>query len=66
MLANLAVRPLDEKLQGVSEKFNLRYTRYADDIILSTTDKTFGRERSIQLVGEIYAALGLYGLERVL
>ncbi|MCM2476182.1 RNA-directed DNA polymerase [Rhizobium sp. CG5] len=62
MLANLAVRPLDEKLQGVSEKFNLRYTRYADDIILSTTDKTFGRERSIQLVGEIYAALGLYGL----
>ncbi|TBZ28815.1 RNA-directed DNA polymerase [Rhizobium leguminosarum bv. viciae] len=62
MLANLAVKDLDDKLQAIANKVGLRYTRYADDLTFSTTDKTFGRERSVQLVGEVYTTLGLHGL----
>ncbi len=62
MLANLAVQGLDEKLQAISDKVGLRYTRYADDLIFSTSDKSFGRERSIQFIGEAYSALGARGL----
>lgn len=62
MLANLAVQGLDEKLQAIADKVGLRYTRYADDLIFSTADKSFGRERSIQFIGEAYSALGAHGL----
>ncbi|HEX5884660.1 MAG TPA: reverse transcriptase family protein [Pyrinomonadaceae bacterium] len=62
MLANLAVQGLDEKLQAIADKVGLRYTRYADDLIFSTADKSFGRERSIQFIGDAYSALGEHGL----
>lgn len=62
MLANLVSRPLDEALCSVARKFKLRYTRYADDLAFSTTDKTFGRPRCIQLIGEAYSILGAHGL----
>lgn len=62
MLANLAVRPLDEALQTLADKFGMRYTRYADDLTFSTTKKTYGRKKCIQLIGQIYSLLGSHGL----
>jgi RNA-directed DNA polymerase len=34
-LSNLATRRLDARLQGISRRLGLRYTRYADDLTLS-------------------------------
>lgn len=62
MLANLAARPLDVELQAIADKFGLRYTRYADDLAFSTTEKNFGREKCVQLIGCAYKALGDHGL----
>lgn len=62
MLANLAVKPLDDALQSLTDEFGMRYTRYADDLTFSTTKKAYGREKCIQLIGRIYALLGSHGL----
>jgi RNA-directed DNA polymerase len=62
MLANLAVSKLDEELFDLGRDFGCRYTRYADDIIFSTTRSDFSRERSISLVGQIYRAMARHGL----
>ncbi|MBG52178.1 MAG: RNA-directed DNA polymerase [Rhodobiaceae bacterium] len=62
MLANLAVRPLDEAIAEIAKQFSVRYTRYADDLVFSSTNKSFGRTRATQLVGCIYGVLGAHGL----
>ena len=62
MLANLAVRDLDEKLVLVASGFGLIYSRYADDLTFSTKDKSFGRARAHDVIGQIYQALGKRGL----
>ncbi|MES1934277.1 RNA-directed DNA polymerase [Salinisphaera shabanensis T35B1] len=50
MLANLAVRPLDEQLDKFARGRGLVYTRYADDMTFSTTDKDFTREDAAKVV----------------
>lgn len=62
MLANLAVFKLDEEIIAVAEKFGLTYTRYADDLLLSTDTKEFSRERARAAIGQVMAALGKWGL----
>ena len=62
MLANLAVAKLDEEIIAVAAKFGLIYTRYADDLLLSTAAKEFSRERARAVVGQVTAALGRWGL----
>jgi RNA-directed DNA polymerase len=62
MLANLAVRPLDEAITEIAKRFDVRYTRYADDLVFSSTKKSFGRTRATQLIGCIYGVLGAHGL----
>ncbi|MDE0810946.1 MAG: reverse transcriptase domain-containing protein, partial [Alphaproteobacteria bacterium] len=42
MLANLAVRDLDERLTAIAKTYGVRYSRYADDLTFSTTRKSFG------------------------
>lgn len=47
MLANLAVRNFDCDVEAIAKRFQLVYTRYADDLILSTSqqvDRLFCRE----------------------
>ncbi len=43
-ISNIIFSDIDEVLQGFSEKNNLTYTRYADDICFSSHDKAFTRE----------------------
>lgn len=61
MLANLAVRKLDEKLDALARERGWIYTRYADDLAFSTAKKST-REAAIALArlaeGELLA-LGL-------
>lgn len=62
MLANLAVRDLDDRLSDIAKLNKLRYSRYADDLTFSTTAKSFGRSRAHDFIGQVYAALGDRGL----
>jgi RNA-directed DNA polymerase len=61
MIANLAVRPLDKKIAAISEAHGLTYTRYADDLSLSTNRKEFTRAEASCLIGEIYKAMSTHG-----
>jgi hypothetical protein len=62
MLANLAVRDFDGLVQRIAYHHGMIYTRYADDLSLSTSDRTFNRERCQAVIGEVYHAMGQYGL----
>lgn len=62
MLANLACRSLDERLTSISELFSVRYTRYADDMTFSSSDRDFGRQRACRLIGKVCEQLALQGL----
>ncbi|RUZ55692.1 reverse transcriptase family protein, partial [Mesorhizobium sp. M7A.F.Ca.US.007.01.1.1] len=62
MLANLAVRKLDELIEEIAAKHGMIYTRYADDLTVSTKDKTFNRDKCRAVIGEIYAAMAKHGL----
>lgn len=57
MLANLVSRPLDLAISAIADSYGLRYTRYSDDIILSTKNEDFGKARCFDVVGEIYRQL---------
>ena len=62
MLANLAVRDFDRAVTDIAEKFGLAYTRYADDLTLSTADDNFSRDRSREVIGKVYSAMAHAGL----
>ena len=42
MLTNIVCRKLDRRLAGLAKKFNLKYSRYADDITFSGDKYVFG------------------------
>ncbi|HYN49770.1 MAG TPA: reverse transcriptase family protein [Thermoleophilaceae bacterium] len=53
-LANLAAFSLDRRMSGLAEKLGARYTRYADDLVLSGSPGLAGRSaRLTQTVAEI-------------
>lgn len=62
MLANLAVRSFDSALMILASKYNLIYTRYADDITLSSRDHNFDRDVCRGIIGEVYVQMGKFGL----
>jgi len=57
MLANLVCYKLDEQLTSIAAAEGLQYTRYADDLTFSTTDKAFTRETAATFVGQVYRCL---------
>lgn len=57
LLANLAVRALDEEIQAIAREHGLVYTRYADDIALSTVRPDFEREEASAVIGKVLRAL---------
>jgi RNA-directed DNA polymerase len=62
MLANLAMRDFDKLVSETANELGLTYTRYADDLTLSTRSKHYTREKCSQAIGKVYAAMALYGL----
>ncbi|MFJ4431467.1 reverse transcriptase family protein [Pseudomonas sp. NPDC089395] len=62
MLANLVCRQLDERLSAIAEKFDVRYTRYADDMTFSSDDAKFGRDRAQKLIQTVYKLLACQSL----
>lgn len=62
-LANLAMRNLDQEISRISSEVNLVYTRYADDLTLSTGDPRFSRCTAKLVVSRVYASLRRHGLE---
>ncbi len=62
MLANLVVRDFDRLVSTIASEQGFVYTRYADDISLSTTSKDYSREKCNVAIGKVYAAMGEFGL----
>ena len=62
MLSNLAMFAFDERGAAIAKCHGLVYTRYADDIALSTSSLTFTRDRAAAVVGEVYKAMSGFGL----
>ncbi|CAL4868268.1 hypothetical protein MMA231_02543 [Asticcacaulis sp. MM231] len=62
MLANLAVKKFDRVVTAIAKRIGVTYTRYADDLTFSTKDRAFTGTQSRKLIGEVYAALGAFGL----
>ena len=61
-LANAIVYNLDLEISEAIKKYGLTFTRYADDIALSTAAKDFTREKAIMTIKTIYEILPKYGL----
>jgi RNA-directed DNA polymerase len=62
MLSNLALVAFDQEAAALAQRQGLVYSRYADDLSLSTTERAFTRERAARVIGEIYRLMGGYGL----
>lgn len=64
MLSNLAMISFDEEVSAIAKQRGLMYTRYADDLCLSTRDRdfTFSRAHAAGVIREVYAAMGHIGL----
>lgn len=62
MLANLAMHSADQELTSWANKHGLIYTRYADDLIFSTADKSFDRDKAAAVIRGVYRIVGRFGL----
>lgn len=58
-LANLICRPLDFELKALADRHNLTYTRYADDLTFSYTQKQFNMGTMLSEVELAVSKLGL-------
>lgn len=62
MLSNLAMRELDQQLSDYCFANKLVYSRYADDIAISTSDVSFSRDRAAKVVSKVYELMAAHGL----
>jgi RNA-directed DNA polymerase len=62
MLANLTMLSFDEEVTNLAERYGLTYTRYADDIALSTQRDDFDRSTAVEVIGQLYSVMGSHGL----
>lgn len=62
MLANLCCLEFDEQIAQIAQRHGMRYTRYADDLALSTTSHSFNRRKASQVVGECYEVMNSHSL----
>lgn len=62
MLANLAVKGFDEAVTGIAQSHGMIYTRYADDITISTKREDFDRNLCARIIGEVFEEMGKIGL----
>ena len=61
-LSNLSVAEFDEDLETIAKANDLRYSRYADDISLSTQDPSFRRTKAVTIIRKVYGAMVKHGL----
>lgn len=61
-LANLALNIFDSEVGTIASRYGVAYTRYADDLAFSTSDRTFGRRHVQPIISEVYAAMRRGGL----
>ena len=62
MLSNLSVAGFDSDIDDIAEQYGLRYSRYADDISLSTQSASFSRTKSIEVMRKVHKAMVQHGL----
>jgi len=63
MLSNLAGFIMDKDIEVLSREYNITYTRYSDDLFLSTTDEKMSRELCEKVVFRLYGILKFHGFE---
>lgn len=61
MLANLAMKEFDTEITKICRSANLTYTRYADDLTISSQDRNFSRESAKRVIHQIYTQLYRHG-----
>lgn len=57
MLANIVAKEIDAEIGLLAKKYKLRYSRYSDDIVLSSASEEFGKELAKKVVGKLYRIL---------
>ena len=62
MLSNLSMAAFDDEVDAIATTHGLRYSRYADDISLSTPVAEFSRGLSAKVVRAIYKTMVQHGL----
>ena len=62
MLSNLVCTDFDNQVQAIATHNGLTYTRYADDIALSSKSDEFSREIAAHVIGQVYEVMGRFGL----
>ena len=62
MLSNLSVTGFDGDVDEIAKQHDLRYSRYADDVSLSTQSASFSRTESVEVMRKVYRAMVQHGL----
>ncbi|MBL4781599.1 MAG: hypothetical protein JKX92_05100 [Porticoccaceae bacterium] len=62
MLSNLAMKGFDKEVSVIAENAGLIYTRYADDLCLSTTSEDFSKSKAQIVINNIYEKMRNIGL----
>lgn len=63
MLANLVMNAFDGAVTAIADASDLTYTRYADDLTLSTQRADFDRGTAQAIITKVYAQLRAWGFE---
>lgn len=61
LLSNLVMRECDNKISIIAKKYKLKFTRYSDDITLSTRSSKFTRKIAKEVVKEVSQILSKQG-----
>ncbi len=62
MLANLAAYELDDTIEEIARRRDLRYSRYADDITLSMHGDAMSKRQAHEVIDKVYEAMWMHGL----
>lgn len=61
LLSNLVMKECDIKISSIAKKYKIKYSRYSDDLILSTRSPDFSRETARKVVSEVNKVLSRQG-----